>query len=258
MGSISYEDCQVHYEVHGEGRPLLYLHGWNGTLDGFKANILPRIGAGWQLVLIDLPGCGKSGWAEVSFDGVAKLIRDILVKLDIRSVRLTGFCLGGVFGLDFALRYPQLVRDVYLLDVTIEYPAVLRTLLVPWLGRQTLRFALHTRLGAWMSLRRLLQKQMTYREEFLTGFAANDLDVSVRYMQLAAAYGKLDHCTRVRQHLGCRLAVVIGKKSAPYIRRSANRLLAAAQDGQLYELDGVGHFIVEENPDQLARILTLP
>ncbi len=55
-------NCRIHYEVFGEGRPLLVLHG--GYLDHrHMVDALEPLfedGRGWKRIYIDIPGHGKS------------------------------------------------------------------------------------------------------------------------------------------------------------------------------------------------------
>jgi len=241
--------------VHGKGAPLLYLHGWNGSMAGFKANVLPTLRTGRQVILLDLPGCGRSGYTDISFEGMSGLLRDLLLGLGVDSVSGAGFCLGGAFVLDFALRYPQMVDAVYLIETAIGFPVFLHPLLVPGVGRNLLHYGLHSRVGVWLAFAYLLRRGFAYREEFLAGFAANDADISRRYIRLVRDYSRVDHFRRVREQLECPLIIVNGEKSPYYVRASTRKLLEAARTAQRYVLHGARHFVVEERPDLLAGVL---
>jgi len=55
-------ETSVHYEVYGEGRPILILHGWPGDhtfMMGSFEQIFNNID-GWKRIYIDLPGMGKT------------------------------------------------------------------------------------------------------------------------------------------------------------------------------------------------------
>ena len=55
------DKATIDYEVHGEGRPILLLHGW--TMDRrVEMDTYERIFAtrpGWQRIYPDLPGMGR-------------------------------------------------------------------------------------------------------------------------------------------------------------------------------------------------------
>ncbi|MBL6651650.1 MAG: alpha/beta hydrolase [Reyranella sp.] len=56
------DKATIDYEEHGEGRPILFLHGW--TMErGVEAAVYERIFAtrpGWRRIYPDLPGMGRS------------------------------------------------------------------------------------------------------------------------------------------------------------------------------------------------------
>lgn len=254
MSFIRFNNEDIYYEVHGEGEPLLYLHGWNGSMAGFKANVLPGIRRR-RIILLDLPGCGRSGHTDISFESMSDLIRELLVALGVGSASVAGFCLGGAFALDFALRYPEMVAEIYLIETSLGFPILLSPLLLPGFGRKLLHLGLRNRWGAGVAFAYLLRRESAYRDDFLASFAANDVDISLRYIRLVRDYSRIDHFLRVREQLKSPLIIVNGEKSPYYVRNSALKLLKEAQNAQLHVLHGARHFIVEERPDLLADIL---
>jgi hypothetical protein len=64
-GRIDVDGIQYHYQVRGQGAPLLLLHGGLGSTDMF-APIMPVLGAKRQIIAVDLQGHGRTplreGW----------------------------------------------------------------------------------------------------------------------------------------------------------------------------------------------------
>lgn len=60
------DDVSLYYEVVGEGRPILFLHGWTMDHRCEAAEFEPILSQrpGWQRVYLDLPGMGQSSVAE--------------------------------------------------------------------------------------------------------------------------------------------------------------------------------------------------
>jgi pimeloyl-ACP methyl ester carboxylesterase len=60
------DNIKVHYEIFGEGRPILMLHGW--PVDhNFLIRVFEPIFKdleGWKRIYLDLPGMGKTSGAE--------------------------------------------------------------------------------------------------------------------------------------------------------------------------------------------------
>ncbi|MCI8639030.1 MAG: alpha/beta hydrolase [Coprococcus sp.] len=58
-----YEDIAIHYEVIGEGRPVVMLHGLGCDMELMRACMEPVFSKrpGYQRIYVDLPGMGRSG-----------------------------------------------------------------------------------------------------------------------------------------------------------------------------------------------------
>jgi pimeloyl-ACP methyl ester carboxylesterase len=56
------ENITVHYELYGEGRPILMLHGWAGDHRPMVTAMEPLFTqrGGWQRIYPDLPGMGRT------------------------------------------------------------------------------------------------------------------------------------------------------------------------------------------------------
>jgi pimeloyl-[acyl-carrier protein] methyl ester esterase len=100
-----------HYEVHGEGDCLLFLHGWASSSRVF-AQQTEYFSRKNKVVLIDLPGHGATSWQRVSFSEMVYDIEAILNALQIPSVRIIGSSMGGMLGLKFYSMFPQKVKKL--------------------------------------------------------------------------------------------------------------------------------------------------
>jgi pimeloyl-ACP methyl ester carboxylesterase len=60
------ENITVYYEVFGEGRPIILLHGWSGSCRHMISDMEPLFNrrAGWQRIYVDMPGHGKTPGEE--------------------------------------------------------------------------------------------------------------------------------------------------------------------------------------------------
>lgn len=95
----SHSLCKIHYEIHGEGLPVIALHGFGVDLNSQKGPIeraLPE-DAPFKRIYIDLPGMGKSKDDNVvqTADDMVTIIQDLIKDLDLDSYILAGFSYGG-------------------------------------------------------------------------------------------------------------------------------------------------------------------
>ena len=106
---MPYADNQgvgIHYEVEGEGPPLVLCHGWSGRLERCRDNgYVDALQTKYKLVEIHARGHGNSDKLyELSSYGTDYMAMDVLSvmdKLSIASAHFFGYSMGGRTG--FAL-----------------------------------------------------------------------------------------------------------------------------------------------------------
>ena len=108
---------RLHFEVHGDGPPVLLVHGY--PLSGrLWDEVVGHLGPGFRVIVPDLRGHGRSDAAEVA--GMDDLAADLLAVLDAadesRPVVLVGMSMGGYASLAFCRHYPHRVRALALVD----------------------------------------------------------------------------------------------------------------------------------------------
>ncbi len=107
-------DAKIYYEVYGQGKPLVLLHGGvYGYIDEFEY-FIPKLAENFKVICIATRGHGKSEIGKEPFtykqraDDAYKVIRSITQD----SVIVLGFSDGGYSGLKLAALYPQLVKKL--------------------------------------------------------------------------------------------------------------------------------------------------
>lgn len=107
-------DYQVRVWSAGEGRPLLYLHGFDGHPG--DALFLQRLAAGHRVYAPEHPGFGDSTGIE-QIDDVLDMVlfyRQLVEALGLQEADVVGHSLGGMFAAEFAAICPQHVRRLVL------------------------------------------------------------------------------------------------------------------------------------------------
>ena len=111
----------IHYEVTGEGRPVLFLHGFpdTGALWRHQVDALAR--AGYQAVVPDLRGFGRSDKPEgVEAYNLLLLAGDVLAVLDdagLDRVHVVGHDWGAAVAWALAMFAPDRVEHLAVLSV---------------------------------------------------------------------------------------------------------------------------------------------
>ncbi|MDP2652545.1 MAG: alpha/beta fold hydrolase [Candidatus Omnitrophota bacterium] len=98
-----------HYEVEGQGDPILFIHGW-GVDSRIWRQQVKHFSARFCAVAVDLPGHGKTEWRKISLAEIAGDIREVLWDLGLEKVGVVGSSLGGLVALKLFAIAPQAVR----------------------------------------------------------------------------------------------------------------------------------------------------
>jgi len=100
-GSNSASPVKLYHEIYGHGDPLLCIHGFGASLYSWR-NFIRPLAKDYQLILIDLKGCGKSPKPlddKYSTQDHADLLYQFILEHDLRNLTLIGNSFGGALSL---------------------------------------------------------------------------------------------------------------------------------------------------------------
>jgi pimeloyl-ACP methyl ester carboxylesterase len=119
MPTLDRNGVQIHYEVHGDGPPLILTHGYSSTSSMWLEQIGP-LSKRHKLILWDMRGHGKSDYPEdPSAYSEALTVGDIAALLDAVGAEraiVGGLSLGGYMSLAFYRAHPDRVRALLIID----------------------------------------------------------------------------------------------------------------------------------------------
>lgn len=107
---------RMYYEVHGEGFPLVLIHGGGSTIGTSFGRILPALAKSHRVIAVELQAHGHTADIDrpLSFEQDADDVAALLRQLGIPKADIFGFSNGGTTTLQIAIRHPELVRRVIL------------------------------------------------------------------------------------------------------------------------------------------------
>ena len=109
MPQFDHDRASIHYEVLGEGPPLLLIAGIASDSASWGP-LLPLLG-GRTLILIDNRACGQTRVeGPVTLREMTDDCAALLMHLGLGAVDVVGHSLGGYIAFDLAARYPHQVR----------------------------------------------------------------------------------------------------------------------------------------------------
>ena len=116
-GHIEVNGVNYYYEIHGEGEPLLLLHGGLGSIDMFGPN-LPILAETRQVIGVDLQGHGRTtlGNRPISLIDMGDDMAAILKQLGYKQVDVMGYSMGAGVAFRLAVQHPEIVRRLALVS----------------------------------------------------------------------------------------------------------------------------------------------
>ncbi|WP_457321990.1 alpha/beta fold hydrolase [Roseateles sp. P5_E11] len=98
---------KMYYEVHGNGKPLVLLHGGVAASEAFGAN-LPLLAASHQVIAVHMQGHGHTRDVDrpLRFETLADDVAALIEHLGLKKAAVMGYSLGGGVALQLAIRHP--------------------------------------------------------------------------------------------------------------------------------------------------------
>jgi len=121
MPDIIINGIKTSYQVFGEGKPFLILHGWGSNSDRWIeiAEIISK--KGFKVIIPDLPGFGKSEPLDMPWNSNRYInwIEKFLKELNLNEFYLLGHSFGGALASKIAIKYPQRVQKLFLVSAAV-------------------------------------------------------------------------------------------------------------------------------------------
>ena len=112
----------VYYEVYGEGRPLVLLHGAFYTIDMNWGQLIPELSKTRKVIAIEMQGHGHTPFSdrELSITTLANDVEKVMDYLKIDSADVAGFSMGGSVAYQFAVQSPKRLRKLVIISSTYK------------------------------------------------------------------------------------------------------------------------------------------
>lgn len=115
-GYAKVNGLKMYYEVYGQGKPLVLIHGGGSTIQTNFEKLIPLIAKNRKVIAVELQAHGRTEDRnrDLSFEQDADDVAALLDVLKIEKADLLGFSNGGTTALQIAMRHPQIVNKMIL------------------------------------------------------------------------------------------------------------------------------------------------
>ena len=250
---------RIHYEVAGQGHPLVLVHAGVADLTMWDAPF-PILAQHYRVIRYDHRGFGQTAMPPEPYSFVGDLY-GLLQVLGVERAYLAGVSIGGSTVLDFTLEHPEMVSALVLvaagvsgtppnpadeatfapMEAAYEARDVDRVLALEdamWLvgpgrGPEAVAPALHTHFAR--------MERANLEHEFSRAEGKQERPAHPAYDRLGEVHVPT--------------LVVVGDADVPDVVRSAQRLGAEIPGARLVVLPDTAHMVPMERPEEFTRLL---
>lgn len=111
-GYADINGLHMYYEIYGEGKPLVLIHGGGSTIGTSFGRVIPQLSRSRMVIAVELQGHGHTADVDrpESFEQDADDVAGLLKYLKTDKADFLGFSNGGNTAMRIAMRHPQLVH----------------------------------------------------------------------------------------------------------------------------------------------------
>ena len=264
---VSIDGVRIHYVDEGEGDPVLMIHG-QPTWSYLYRNIIPEIAKRHRAIALDLMGFGLSDKPpdrEYSFAAHTRVVRQFIESLELQRLTLVLHDWGGPIGMEYAVHHRENMKAVVMMNTfaTVEFkvPLIFRLafrspLLSDLLVRRLHMFSLAIRYG--VRDRRKMTKEIlrNYREPHPDYASRKGVAMFPRMIPVSpkdAAYAPIKAISELLPSFDVPTLFLVGDKDPVSARIDPRPLARRMPDAKLRVIEDAGHFLQEDQPEEVAN-----
>lgn len=243
-----------YYDCGGppDGPAIVFIHATGWTRKMWQPQ-MQRLSDDFRVVSVDLPQHGQLHDVVFRLDDAIEYIHDAIEREVRGQVLVVGLSLGGYIATAYAHKYPERVAGLVLCSSSVGFNGALGML---------------TRISAWMFslmvphmpgrwLNYFARRQASaLRENLAPEIAEQQIRAGFSLDAWGQAMGELvSQDFRAMLRTFPRPVLIVNGEHDAFNRWTEKKHLATTQQGSLQTVQGAGHVVNLEHPDQVAKIL---
>src|SRR4051794_26234776 len=121
-GYVDVNGVHMYYETYGAGSPLVLLHGGMLSINLNFAGLIPTLARKHHVIGVELQGHGRTADIDraITPAALASDVVGLLAHLGIERTHVLGHSMGGAVTMELATRYPDRVRRVVPISISVR------------------------------------------------------------------------------------------------------------------------------------------
>ena len=239
-------DKKINYEVEGEGKPVILLHGWLASLETMKP--LQKHLANWFKVYnVDIIGFGKSQMPDepMNTNEFGDFLDEFIRKLEIDNPILIGHSNGGKTIINYAGRNLGKINKIVLIDSTGIKPT----------RKLDYYFKVYTFKIVKNVVKILPKKFEGLREKALNKFGSSDYKSSPEILRKTMNIILNEDQRKIMPNINVPTLLIWGDKDTATPLKDAKKMEKFIPNSGIALLEGAGHFSYLDRLNQCLLIL---
>ena len=203
---------------------------------------------GYSILSVDLPGHGSSeGPAIKSIEGISEWINKSMEKLKIREISFIGHSQGCLVGLEFASRFPKLIKSLVLVGGSYELPV--NPALIDYADG-----------GDMKSVELMMKWGYEGVKKFIAGNPVQKIINSPRQVQEGLAVdlracNNYKNGSQAAETISCPTLCILGDKDKMVPLEKGKKMAAKIKNSKLSIIKECGHMILFEKAFEMREIV---
>lgn len=243
---IKIKGKKINYEVEGEGKPLILLHGWLASLETMKP-LQKHLSKYFKVYNVDIIGFGKSDLPDnpMSTNDFGNFLENFIQELKIENPILIGHSNGGKTIINYAGRKLGDVNKIVLIDSTGIKP---KRKLNYYIKIYTFKFV--------KNVVKILPKNLeSLREKALSRFGSQDYKSSPEILRKTMNIILNEDQKQIMKNINVPTLMIWGDKDTATPISNAREIEKIIPNSGVAVIEGTGHFSYLENLPLCLAIL---
>ena len=121
-GYVPVNGIKVYYEVYGQGKPIVLLHGAFYTIEMNWGQLIPELSKTRKVIAIELQGHGHTPFSDrkLDFATLASDVEGVMNYLKVDSADVAGYSMGGSVAYQLTIQSPKRVKKLVIISSTYK------------------------------------------------------------------------------------------------------------------------------------------
>jgi pimeloyl-ACP methyl ester carboxylesterase len=126
QGYVAVNGLKMYYEIHGQGQPLVLLHGAFSGIGTSFGKLLPGLSKERQVIAFELQAHGRTADIDrpMTLEGMADDVAEAIRELGLEKADVFGYSMGAAVALHVVVRHPEVVRKLIFASGTYKLSGI--------------------------------------------------------------------------------------------------------------------------------------